>query len=222
METGWLETIGTGAFKRKNELLTIFGGLWALVQNQSYSVRIAGRSALEYQGFGHNISFESRALILFTSRGQTLPQWFKQTKWDFTFLEIKTNCFDICDMQLITHKQTINGCAVIMSTPELAILEACYLAPQYQDLEELGHFMESLTSLRPNVLQHCLESCTSIKTKRLFLFLARKYQHAWFSYIDEQKIDLGQGKRYIVKGKLDKYYQITLPKEWFHDSQTLF
>ena len=55
-----------------------------------------------------------------------------------------------------------------------------------------------------------------------FLFLARKYNHAWFENLDERKINLGQGRRYLVHGKLDQHYQITLPREWFDAQYTPF
>jgi tRNA-binding EMAP/Myf-like protein len=59
-----------------------------------------------------------------------------------------------------------------------------------------------------------LENCNSIKVKRLFLFLAESYQHPWLKKINRAKIDLGQGKRVIVKGgKLDSKYQITVTNE---------
>lgn len=218
VETGWLESIGVGAFKRKSEHLSIFGALWALAQDIPHPIRIGGRSALEYQGFGHNVSFSARSLLLFSMRGQTLPKWFTHTTWDYKFSSVQTDCFKTITQPEVVQSQIINGCSVVLSAPELAILEACYLSPKNQDLEELGHFMESLTSLRPNFLQKLLEGCTSIKTKRLFLFLARKYQHPWFAYLDEQKINLGKGKRLIMKGQLDKHYHITLPKEWFDEA----
>ena len=59
-----------------------------------------------------------------------------------------------------------------------------------------------------------LESCTSIKVKRLFLFLAEKANHSWVKHINLEKIDLGSGKRSIVKnGAYNSKYKITVPKE---------
>lgn len=56
--------------------------------------------------------------------------------------------------------------------------------------------------------------CRSVKVKRLFLFLAQKADHAWFKKLNTADLDLGKGKRMIVKnGALDKTYGITIPKE---------
>jgi len=74
--------------------------------------------------------------------------------------------------------------------------------------------MENLISIRPNVIQILLESCTSLKVKRMFLHFAEKVNHPWFKKLDLKKIELGSGKRVIFQnGVLDKKYNITVPKD---------
>src|SRR5690554_5528849 len=69
-----------------------------------------------------------------------------------------------------------------------------------------------LTNLRPRRLQGLLQACTSVRTKRAFLLLARYFRHGWFSRLDISAIDLGRGKRQLLKGGvLDREYQITVP-----------
>ena len=59
-----------------------------------------------------------------------------------------------------------------------------------------------------------LKDCRNVKVKRLFLFFADRHPHAWLKRLDKQAIDLGNGKRMLVKGgKLNKAYQITVPEE---------
>ena len=73
--------------------------------------------------------------------------------------------------------------------------------------------MEGLTGLRPKLMQELLAACSSVKAKRLFLFLADICRHAWSEKLDVLILDLGKGKRSIVKGgRLDIRYQITVPK----------
>jgi hypothetical protein len=74
--------------------------------------------------------------------------------------------------------------------------------------------MEGLSDLSPRRLQTLLESCGSVKVKRLFLFFADRHRHAWCNKLDTSRIDLGAGKRALFPGgKLDKRYQITLPED---------
>ena len=74
--------------------------------------------------------------------------------------------------------------------------------------------MEGLNNLRPDLVQNLLENCSSIKVKRLFLYLAEKASHGWVQHIKLDKIDLGSGKRSIVKnGVYNSKYKITVPTE---------
>jgi hypothetical protein len=51
-----------------------------------------------------------------------------------------------------------------------------------------------------------------VKVKRLFLWFAERHHHAWLKSLDREGIDLGSGKRMIVRGgKLDTQYNITVP-----------
>ena len=46
------------------------------------------------------------------------------------------------------------------------------------------------------------------------MYMAEKAGHEWFKHIDRTKIDLGKGKRSVVKnGVYDAKYKITIPKE---------
>ena len=73
--------------------------------------------------------------------------------------------------------------------------------------------MEGLVTLRPSLVQTLLETCSSIKAKRLFLFLAEAMNHAWVKRIHLSNVRLGEGKRVIVKnGRFDSKYNITVPR----------
>jgi hypothetical protein len=61
-------------------------------------------------------------------------------------------------------------------------------------------------------LQRLLAGCHSVKVKRLFFYFADRHSHAWLKRLDRKAVDLGEGKRMLVRGgKLDKTYQITVP-----------
>ncbi len=94
------------------------------------------------------------------------------------------------------------------------MLECLYLAPESFDLVECYQIMEGLNNLRPKLVQQLLEACTSIKAKRLFLFMAEKSGRQWLHYLDVSKVNLGSGVRSLAKdGAYVSKYKITVPKE---------
>ncbi len=110
------------------------------------------------------------------------------------------------------HTVLVDGFGIPVSRRELAILETIFLIGKSHRFEEVDELFESLTTLDASVLQTLLESCQSIRACRIFLFLAHKHAHPWLSGINESKIELGRGKRAVVKGgRLDARYQITVP-----------
>jgi hypothetical protein len=103
---------------------------------------------------------------------------------------------------------------ILASTPERAIMECLNLAPRQYNFMDLYYVMEQLTALRPGTVQTLLEQNTSVKIKRMFLYMSEKAGHTWFSNLDLQKIDTGSGKREIVSnGVYDSKYQIVIPEE---------
>ena len=104
--------------------------------------------------------------------------------------------------------------SIRISSPERAAMEMLYLVPEKISFEESLLIMESLVTLRPEIVQKLLEMCRFVKVKRLFMYTAEKHRHPWVEKLDLSRIDFGRGKRRIVfGGKLDPKYQITVPKD---------
>ena len=155
----------------------------------------AGKTALSLRGKAHYLELSTKKVQLFGSKGDRLPLWFKKRDWGLN-VECKLTSFLPPEFGLVelVHKSF----KVRISSPARAVMECLYLAPKYQPLVEMYELMESLNNLRPTTVQQLLEGCTSIKVKRLFLYLADKAGHEWLSYINLEKVDLGSGKRAIV------------------------
>ena len=67
------------------------------------------------------------------------------------------------------------------------------------DFSLADKFFESATTLRPKLVSTLLRHCTEVKAKRLFLWFATRHAHAWAKRLDLSGVDLGRGKRVIVK-----------------------
>lgn len=94
-------------------------------------------------------------------------------------------------------------------------MEMLYLVPQQESFEEAYLIMEGLSTLRPNPVTDLLISASSVKVKRMFMWMAEKANHPWVEKVNVSKVDFGSGKRVIVKnGRLNKKYNITVTKEY--------
>ena len=213
----WLEPIGSGAMKRVNDPITYEGAIYALQKQSGMSVHPGGKTALSLLGLSHYLEFAPQSVTVFGGKTEKLPLWFKKYDWGIKVNYYKTS-FLPPDMS-ITEKELKHFSIKISNAPR-AIMECLYLVPDEQDLVECFHFMEGMNNVRPTLVQGLLEKCESIKVKRLFLYLAEKVKHDWFSRLELEKIDLGKGKRSIIKnGVYNSKYQITVSKELEENDQ---
>ncbi|WP_255265463.1 type IV toxin-antitoxin system AbiEi family antitoxin domain-containing protein, partial [Sphingobium chlorophenolicum] len=114
----------------------------------------------------------------------------------------------------VIEQTTPEGFALRTSTAERAALELLHLAPKIFGLVEAGLIMESMTLIRPKLMQSLLEQCASIKARRLFLYLAERADLPVIRHLDLDRIDLGVGDRSLVpNGRYVAKYQLLLPKE---------
>ena len=91
--------------------------------------------------------------------------------------------------------------------------------PNHESFHRVDMLVEGLRSLSPRRLEKLLSDCPSTKVKRLFFFFADRHQHARLKRLDRSKVDLGAGKRMLVKGgRLDPVYQITVPDDLYAPS----
>ena len=102
---------------------------------------------------------------------------------------------------------------LMLTTPERAILELLDELPDNESFHQVDVLMEGLSTLSPARLQTLLVDCRSIKVKRLFFFFADRHRHAWLKRLNRRAIDLGSGKRMLVKGgRFDAQHLITVPE----------
>ncbi len=209
----WLQRVGNGAVKLDGDEVDWLGGLYALQAQLNLPIHAGGRTALELKGYAHYGRVAKQSCFLFGARGSRLPQWVRKYDWGVQ-LVYRSSSFlplDIADsFSEFQHKQF----SVRISAPERAALEMLYYVPAKQGFEEALQIMETLTSLRPDLMQELLERCRFVKVKRLFLHMAEKLALPWLGRLQTKQVDLGRGKRVIVpNGVLDKKYLITVAED---------
>jgi len=193
VNNGWLRKIEKGLYcKRFNDPNIVY----ACINEGDF--HIGGLSAIEKHGASHYIRFDDKCYI-YTNK-KRLKKWVKSENFNLDIKKIHHNVFN-----------TGFGIKDGVSCLERAIIEMIHIAPSVHTVQECEYIMDGLSTLRPNYLQKLLEGCKNIGTKRVFLYLARKSGWKWYDKIDQSKIDLGNGKRSIIKGgKLDNEFDIVI------------
>lgn len=231
---GWLEQPVRGTYRRPRGRLgweQVVTSLQALLE---FPVSIGGRTALEMQGYAHYLAASSREIHLYADAKP--PGWLAKLPLDEAFVVHNrarflppVNSVSV-DLAAFANAGTWQGSELpgalrlaprgqwswplIVSTPERAILELADQLPHNESFHLVDVAMEGLVDLSPRRIQALLCDTTSIKVKRLFFFFAERHRHAWLKHIDRKDIDLGKGKRMLVKGgKFDSRYQITVPED---------
>lgn len=211
--SGWVESVGHGVYKLAGDKIDWYGAVFALQTQMGFSAHPGGKTALELQGYAHYLAEKLPAVYLFGLREERLPKWFHDYDWETEIRYAPTKLFSKRIPQSLSE-YSYKEFSIQISSPERAAFEMLYHVPKYQGFAEASQLMENLTTLRPQLVQNLLQQCNSIKIKRLFLYFAEKHEHEWFRQLNMNKINLGTGKRVVVKnGKLDKTYQITVAVE---------
>ena len=212
-QTGTLAAIGDGAFRKANETVSWSAAVEAMEHQLGVAIHAGGRTALELQGTLQYASLGAQTPVwLFVNGKTSLPKWFSAYDWGASIYIVQTKLFKSAGTETL-RPIAASGFTVTTSRRERGIMEMIHLIGKHHRFEEVTELFEGLTSLDPAVVQELLLNCTSKKVRRIFLYLARESGHAWFSKLDEQKIDLGKGKREVIKGgQLDYRYLITVPR----------
>lgn len=211
--SGWVQRIGSGAYIHSGDKIDWLGGVYALQQHLHLSVHLGAKTALELQGYAHFLPLgKGGRAHLFGPSSQRLPTWFLRYDWQSKVQFHASILFSGKPDVGLTEK-TIGEYSVRLSAPERAALELAALVPQKESFDGAKLLLEGLATLRPELVQELLETCRSIKAKRLFLYLAEECEHAWVQKLNLDKVDLGSGKRSVVAGgHLNAKYQITVPE----------
>lgn len=216
---GWLEQPVRGTYKRPLGLLSWQRVVVSLQNLLHYDLAVGGRTALDLQGLTHYLSQSGPATIhLYGTRPP--PGWLTKLPLRETFRFHRASAL----FTSVTFEDSDQGGTVrplreeerplLISTPERAFLELLGELPGRESFHNVDMIAEGLRHLSPRRLNRLLADCRSVKVKRLFFWYADRHSPPWLSAIDKDAVDLGSGKRMLVKGgRLDPHYLITVPED---------
>lgn len=238
VKTGWLEMIARSVYKRRRGTLNwqqVVISLQTLLLKTQPPFIVGGRTALELQGFAHYIPHKTNSIHLYGP--QKPPTWLNKLGLPQRFVyhnsetlfrndpihlgigSLATNITDgtgrdLSRFQGGTPEWGQWDWPLTLSKPERAYLEMLDELPRHESFHQADMIMQSAANFSPRRLQKLLVDCDSVKVKRLFFYFADRHGHAWLKRLDKTAIDLGKGKRMLVRGgKLDPVYLITVPED---------
>ena len=218
VRAGWLDNPARRVYRRSRTPLTWQQVVMSLQTLLDLPLAVGGRTALEQLGYAHYLSTEMQEVHLYGPK--RVPTWLGDLPLDVKFQWHNSLRLFPGDSDAPPEPSPVMFSAagihlpIRYSSKERAVLEFLDELPERESFHQVDALMEGLSDLSPRRLQTLLEACASVKVKRLFLFFADRHRHAWRSRLDVSRIDLGSGKRVLVKGgKLDPTYHITVPSE---------
>lgn len=209
VRSGWLKRLGHGAYVRAGSTVDWPGAVQALQKQLWLDVHPGAITAFDLRGYAHYLALGGREVILFARAKTRLPSWFSNHQWSQPVRLVTTGMFTKHEDVVSIVK--VEDIELAVATLELAALEMMYLVPKRQSFDEAMQVMESLAALRPKVVQRLLETCRSVKAKRLFMVAAERLGHPWLHDLNLSRVDFGAGKRTIHPGgRLDRRYNLVV------------
>jgi len=232
---GLLERLGSRLYRRAtgdtNNVTRWDVAVLSAQQLNRASLHVGGPTALGLLGKSHYLSLGGESRVYLYDPAHSAPSWLHSLKLSATLLIRSRKLFSTDELGLEWRRIDLGtgrlGSQAVqpdirqpwdnfirLSGEERAAIEMMDEIPETIRFEDADEIFQSLTTLRPAVLMRLLAACTSVKAKRLFFFYADRHRHDWRRHVDPTTLDLGKGKRQLVRGgKLDSAYQITVPAE---------
>ncbi len=172
MKSGWLDRISKGVYKIHGTEPSLYAAVSSYNTQLSKSCVVGAYTALELRGYSHYLSMGKPLAYLFTDKSNKLPSWLLKEEWDMAIKYMTTSFLG--DELLAVETMSINQQNLLVSSLERAILECLNLPDASSSLLDIYYIMESMTTLRPKLVQILLEACTSQKSEAPFSLYGRK------------------------------------------------
>ncbi len=217
VQGNWLQALGRGVYARPHGAVTWEGVVLGMQRLAGLQFHVGGVSALNRQGFAHYLPLGGERSIHFWGRDK-VPAWVRAVSLpeSLCFHTARLFADDAASVGINEVSSSVRDWTLRVSGSERAVMEVLSMVDAADaSFTHAAELFAGLTSLRPDVINTLLTACTSIKVKRLFLFLADLHDYPWFNKVEWRQLDLGSGKRVITKGGiLDKQFMITVPESF--------
>ena len=198
---GWLQRLSKGAYLLTGDRPTL-DGILAYLSQRIPGLHVGGKTALDWQGVRHNVSFRER-VVLWADRPYVMPEWI-EAHMPHTLQT--TRLFDdglIAETALSPLPN--RDPSLIVSEPERALLELASDVGKRrangQSLEEAMNIAASLRNLRPKVLDTLLSHCTRVKVVKLVRDFGEANGLPWGKDLQRHVDRLGRGRRWSSSRK---------------------
>lgn len=212
-QSGWLEKVDHGCYKRPGDEVTWEGAMYAIQTQLALKIHPSGYTALDLQGYRHHVTVQAKPNVsLIGSPRTVLPRWFIKGDWQAE-IRYKTSSLIPPDQALLPYDT--GSFKINLSTPERAMLEILDDVNSDHTFEDASNILVGLLNLKTEKLLELLNKCQSNKVKRLFLFLSKFHNLRISGEIQKQNINIGKGIIQIVPhGKHIKEFGITVPSSF--------
>lgn len=237
VKRGWLERLGARLYRRAGADASATTrwevAVLSAQQLNHATVHVGGPTALALLGKAHYLRLTGEHRVYLYDPDRNAPTWLRSLDLSAEVLLRTKTLFSNKEIGLEWRRIDL-GTGRLGAQPaepkildpwdhflqlsgeERATIEMMDEIPETVSFEHVDEIFQALGNLRPALLARLLQTCTSVKAKRLFFFFADRHSHAWWRHVDRDSVDLGKGKRQLARGgKLDPAYQITVPVDFF-------
>jgi len=214
VRSGFLNSFAHGVYHRTSDYHLTWQEVVSSLADLNYEIHVGGISVVREAGLEHfvNVSDYAKSISLYSA--EAIPKWLDDTPLNTSFISTKQSWLN--KLPDSVYKDQIFGQwnrKIKYATLELALLEQLVDVNLESDIVTIDRQLEGMVNLSPTRLNDLLMLCPSVKAKRLLGWLLKRHEHTWIKHIKWNAIDLGKGKRSIIKGgRYNNEWQITVPK----------
>lgn len=215
VRSGFLSSFTRGLYHRKSDYNLTWREIVASLADLGYQAHVGGASVVRDAGLEHFVSVGDSATSISLYSAEPLPNWLSDTPTPEILTATKQSWLKKLPSS-VYRAQTFGQWdrELKYATLELALLEQLVDAKLESDIVAIDRQLEGMANLSPTRLNELLRLCPNVKAKRLCGWLLQRHDHAWIKRIEWNTVDLGKGKRSVIKGgRYNDQWQITVPRK---------